>query len=78
MQQIATRERELKAITNRLLSSSAESIDGRLREIRGFVECGLADLRTLLKRDTALAKAELRKHLSEIRMTPTEEGEDWH
>jgi hypothetical protein len=40
VQQIATPERELKAITNRLLSSSAESIDGRLSEMRAFVEVG--------------------------------------
>jgi hypothetical protein len=26
----------------------------------------------------ALAKAELQKHLSEVRMTPTKDGEDWH
>ena len=38
----------------------------------------LSGLRSKLNRDTALAKTELQKHLSEVRMTPTKEGEDWH
>ena len=78
VQEIATREMELKGITNRLLSASATSIDGRLREIRHFVEKGIGDLRGLLNRDAALAKSELHSHLSEIRMTPTEKREEWH
>lgn len=59
VQQIATREKELKAITNRLLTASASSIEGQLREIRQFVEKGFSDLRELLNRDTAIAKTEL-------------------
>jgi site-specific DNA recombinase len=78
VQEIATREVELKGITNRLLSASATSIDGRLREIRQFVEKGISDLRGLLNRDAALAKSELHSHLSEIRMTPGEKREEWH
>jgi hypothetical protein len=46
--------------------------------IRRFVEKGITDLRTLLNRDVALAKAELQRHLSEIRMTPTAGNKDWH
>jgi hypothetical protein len=76
--EIATREAELKGITNRLLSVSATSINGRLREIRPFVEKGISDLRCLLNRDSVLAKRELHSHLSEIRMTPTKKGEEWH
>ena len=38
----------------------------------------LSDLRSQLNRDTALAKAELQKHVSEVRMTPTKDIEDWH
>jgi hypothetical protein len=78
VQQIATREREMKAITNRLLSASAASIEGQLREIRQFVEKGISDLHTLLNRDKALAKTELQQHLSEIRMTPAEDRKEWH
>jgi hypothetical protein len=39
-------------------------------ELRQFFIDGVSDLPTLLKTDTALAKAELRKHVSQIRMTP--------
>ncbi len=65
VQEIAIREVELKGITNRLLSASATSIDGRLCEIRQFVEKGISDLRVLLNRDAGLAKRELHSHLSE-------------
>jgi site-specific DNA recombinase len=78
VQEVAKRESELKAITNRLLSSTATSIDGRLREIREFVATRVADLRTLLGRDVVLAKSELRNHLGEIRMTPAEDKKNWH
>jgi len=78
VQQIAAREKELKAITNRQLSASTASIEGQLREIRQFVQKGIADLRTLLNRDVALAKTELHRHLSEVKMTPAEDREKWH
>jgi len=78
VEQIAARERELTVITNRLLSTSPTSLEARLREIRQFVEKGISNLRTLLNQDTALAKAELHKHLSEIRMMPTEDRDDWY
>jgi hypothetical protein len=42
VEQIATREKELKAITNRLLSGSSASIEGQLRELRQFVEKGIS------------------------------------
>ncbi len=76
--QIAIRESELKAITNKLLSASPASIEGRIRELRRFVENGISDLRNLLNRDPVLAKAELQSHLSEIRMTRNHESEEWH
>lgn len=78
VQEIAKREQELKSITNRLLSSSAGSIESRLQEIRQFVTLGISDLRSLLGRDAALAKAELHSHLSEIRMTPAKGRGEWH
>jgi site-specific DNA recombinase len=76
--QISIREGELKATTNKLLSASQASIEGRIRELRRFVENGISDLRNLLNRDPALAKAELQTHLSEIRMIPTRESKEWH
>jgi chromosome segregation ATPase len=78
VQQIAKRERERNAITNRLLSTSENSLDSRLQEIRQYVTSGISDLRSLLGRDAVLAKAELQSHLSEIRMTPAEDGKNWH
>jgi hypothetical protein len=42
-----------------------------LLKIREFVETGISDLRGLLNRDVMLAKAEMRKHLDEVRMIPT-------
>src|SRR5260370_6264130 len=78
VQEIATREVELKAITTRLLSASATSIDGRLREIRQFVGKGISDLHGLLSRDPALAKIALHNHLREIRMRPDEKRDEWH
>jgi hypothetical protein len=78
VQQVAVREAELKALTDKLLAASPNSIEGQVRAIRKFVETRISDLRTLLQRDPALAKSELQSHLSEIRMTPTPEGDDWH
>jgi site-specific DNA recombinase len=76
--QIAIREDELKAITNRLLSTIPASIDGRIRELRRFVESGISNLQGLLNRDPALAKAELHNHLNEIRMIPNRGSREWH
>ena len=78
MQQVAVREAELKALTDKLLAASPDSIEGQVRAIRKFVETRISGLRTILQRDPALAKSELQSHLSEIRMTPTPEGDDWH
>lgn len=78
LQQLAVRESEASAITDRLLSATPGSIDARLGEIREFVEKGISDLRGLLNRDVMLAKAALRKHLDELRMIPTESDEAWY
>jgi len=63
VQQIAVREKELKAITNHLLSASSASLEGQLRELRQFVEKGISDLRSQLNRDTALRKRSYRNTL---------------
>jgi hypothetical protein len=70
--EIARKEAELQAITDRLLSASPESIEARIGEIRTFVAIRLGNLRELLRKDSALARAELLKHTSEITMTPNE------
>jgi len=71
LQQLGQHQAEKDMITARLLSATAGSIEERLGEIREFVETGISDLRGLLNRDVILAKAEMRKHLDEIRMIPT-------
>ena len=69
------RQSELDAITDRLLSTEPGSIDAKLGEIRTFVTSRIADLRTLLSKDVALARAEVIKHVREIEMTPQMDGE---
>jgi hypothetical protein len=76
---IAVREREIGAITDRLLSSSAESIEGRITEIRGFVGREIQKLSALLNENSPLVKPELHKHLSSITMHPVGGvGGEWH
>jgi site-specific DNA recombinase len=70
LDEIARKESELQGITDRLLSASPESIESRIDEIRKFVLDGLESLRDQLRKDPALARTELMKHTSEIRMTP--------
>jgi site-specific DNA recombinase len=78
LQQLAQNQREVDAITGRLLSATPGLIEERLAEIRAFVETGISDLRGLLSRDVMLAKAEMRKHLDEVRMIPTSGQKAWH
>jgi site-specific DNA recombinase len=70
LEEIGRKEAELQGITDSLLLATPKSIESRVGEIRSFVASGLNDLRDLLRKDTALARTELLKHSSEIRMTP--------
>jgi hypothetical protein len=70
--QIDQRERELREITNLLLSECPGSVESHIEDIRRFVERSLADLRTLLHRDIPAARAELTKHVKQIRRVPQE------
>ena len=72
---INDRERQLREITERLLSKEPGSIETHLSGIRQFVTKRLADLQGLLSGETSLARAELKKHVGEIRMVP-QYGED--
>jgi site-specific DNA recombinase len=78
LEQIAIREKEISAITDRLLAASPDSMATRLNEIRSFVTKGIYNLRELLNERAPLAKAELRRHLTEIRMTPSTDGSGWN
>jgi hypothetical protein len=61
-----------------LLSSEPDSVSAEIGRIRQFVTRQLGDIRQLLKVDIQKAKAELEKHVSEIRMVPQVEGEQGH
>jgi site-specific DNA recombinase len=76
--EIATREAEIASITQRLLYESKDCLEAHLSEMRQFVEEGIADLRDLLTGNPITAKAELRKHLMEVRMIPTDNHSEWH
>jgi site-specific DNA recombinase len=78
LDEIAVREREIGAITDRLLTSSAESIEGRIVEIRKFVEAEIANLSQLLNTNSPLVKQELHRHLKAVKMHPVGNGRKWH
>ena len=65
----------IDAITNRLLSSSAESVEARINEIRNHVEQEIAGLSNLLSSNPPVAKQELHRHLSAIAMHPVKDSE---
>lgn len=68
---ISDRERQLREITERLLSGGPGSIESHLGCIRQFVTKRLADIQELLSGETAFdARTEIQKHVSEIRMVP--------
>jgi len=70
LEEIGRKEAEIQGITDGLLLATPKSIESRVNEIRTFVVSGLKNLRDLLRKDTDLARKELLKHSSEIRMTP--------
>jgi site-specific DNA recombinase len=73
--EITVREQEIGAITDRLLSSTASSIERRIADIRSFVERETQNLSALLNDNSPLVKQELHKHLSSITMHPVKDSE---
>src|SRR5947207_13354854 len=73
---IAEREGKLREITDRLLSGGVGSVEAQVADIRRFVAERLSDLRKLLYRDVALARAELGKHVTE-RSEERRVGKGW-
>ena len=71
---INCREQEIKEITRQLLGTEEDSISTEVGRIRQFVTGQLANVRQLLPVDVQRAKAELQKHVTEIRMVPQVEG----
>jgi site-specific DNA recombinase len=75
---INTRQQELDDITRQLLSTEPDSVSAEIGRIRKFVTGQLGGIRQVLKVDVQKAKAELEKHVSEIRMVPQVEGKKGH
>jgi site-specific DNA recombinase len=78
LQEIAVREKEISAVTDRLLSSTPDSIQNQIEEVRTLVEGGIQNLHQLFSEESPAAKQELHKHLSAVRMFPMEDGEGWY
>ena len=72
------REQELKEISRQLLGSEPNSVSTEIGRIRQFATGRLGDIRQILKIDVQKAKAELEKHVSEIRMVPQVQGKTGH
>jgi hypothetical protein len=73
---IADRERELRSLTDQLLSGERGSLQRDLADLRQFVHSRLSDVMKLLYSDVGRARAELAKHVSSITMCQTREGRD--
>ena len=71
---INRRQKELDEIRQQLLNTEPDLISTETARIRQFVTGQLGDIRQLLKVDVQRAKAQLAKHVGEIRMLPQLEG----
>jgi len=78
LEEISVREKEISGITNRLLSSTPDSIQTQIEEMRRLVEGGIQNLQNLFREESPAAKQELRRHLSAVLMFPLEDGEGWY
>jgi hypothetical protein len=78
LEEISVREKEISGITNRLLSSTPDSIQTQIEELRRLVEGGIQNLQSLFREESPAAKQELRRHLSAVLMFPLEDGEGWY
>ena len=72
---IVSKEREIEAIHEKLLAPGPESFESRVRNIGQFAMSRLTDICRLLHEDGPTAKAELRRHVETIILTP-QEGSD--
>jgi hypothetical protein len=68
MSAIAEREREISDITERVVSSSKDSIRTRVAAMRAAAKSKLKDLRALLGGDVAAARTALLNHVDRIHM----------
>jgi hypothetical protein len=78
LEEMVVREKEISGISDRLLSSTPDSIQSQIEEVRRLVEDGIQNLHQLFSEESPAAKQELHKHLSAVRMYPLEDGEGWY
>jgi hypothetical protein len=74
LDEIAVREREIGTITDRLLSSSPESIEGKIAQIRNYIERKIQNLTTLFNAHSPGAKQLLQQHLKAVTMHPVKDN----
>ena len=70
---IASKEREIDSIHEKLLGRGPESLETRIRHIKQFAMSRLTDVQRLLHADVPTAKAEVRRHVESIELTPDED-----
>jgi len=75
--EIATREKKISSITDRLLASAPDSTDTRVEDLKREVENGTHTLGSLLRKNAPLTKQELHGHLLGVQMYPALDGEGW-
>jgi DNA invertase Pin-like site-specific DNA recombinase len=75
--EIAERDRELKAIRERVLTAGRDSVDAEIAGIRDYVIKSLVDLKGLLSLDIPAAKAWLAEHIGEDGIVMTPAGEHY-
>ena len=61
-----------------MLSSTPDSIEAQIGEVRRLVDEGIQNLQSLSKLESSAAKEELHSHLSAVRMYPSVDGEGWY
>jgi len=64
---LADRERQIDEITTKLLEARPDSLRSKLRNISSFVVTRMQDLRAVLNSDVGHARAELAKHIDQLR-----------
>ena len=79
LDEIAVREQKIGAITDRLLSSNPASIEGKIAEMRSYIERKVRGLTDLFNAHSPAAKQMLHEHLKAITMHPVKDnGQGWN
>jgi len=74
MGEIANCERQLAAISDRLLPSTSDSVRARIKRLREQAMDRIRDLREYLNTDTPKARQFLERHIGKIVMEPAGNG----